>query len=428
MSATHWRPRVLVINENESVPSDRRVWAISQTLIGAGYEVVVVCPQGDEGERAGGERAAFEILDGVHIHRFPVRFASGGLSGYAGEYGAALWRTTRAVASVVRAAPIDVVHVCNPPDFMFLAATPALRRGARLVFDHHDLTPELFLTRFSTAPRLAHRMTLAAERIAMRAADTVLSSNDSYKRIAVTRGRKPRDSVFVVRNGPDTRRFKPTEPVNSLKHGRALLLAYVGVMAPQDGVDYALHALAELAASRTDWHATFAGEGEARPALEQLAIQLGIGDHVEFTGWLGDTAITRLLSTADVCLSPEPKSALNDVSTMVKLGEYLAMSRPIVAFDLTESRLAAQDAALYATPNEPSAFAACIDDLLSDPDRRRQMGALGRERVEQTLCWERSEEQLLAAYERTLALSPGRLRRTWARECPRRVDANLGQT
>jgi glycosyltransferase involved in cell wall biosynthesis len=398
------RARVLVVNENESIPSDRRVWAISQTLVQTGCEVVVVCPQGDEGERAGGERARFELRDGVQIHRFPLRFASGGLPGYAREYGAALWQAWRAVRRVSRDGSFDVVHVCSPPDFMFLAAAPALRRGARLVFDHHDLTPELFLTRFGDGHPLAHRATLSVERIALRAADTVLATNESYRRIALGRAGKSPDSVFVVRNGPDTRRFKPVAPDASLKRGKPLLLAYLGVMAPQDGVDYALRALAELASRRTDWHAVFAGEGEARPELERLALQLGIADLVEFTGWLDDGAITRLLSSADVCLSPEPKSPLNDVSTMVKLAEYLSMSRPIVAFDLAESRLSAGEAALYATPNQAASFAARIDELLEDPERRSRMGSLGRERVEQVLSWQRSEEQLLAAYERTLGL------------------------
>ncbi|MHB1836296.1 MAG: glycosyltransferase family 4 protein [Solirubrobacteraceae bacterium] len=395
--------RVLILNENESVPSDRRVWAIARTLTGAGFEVVVLCPQGDEDERAGGERQPFEWRERVEIHRFAASFASGGMRSYAQEYALAMWRMNRAVRRMSRRRNFDVVHVCNPPDFIFLAALPALRRGARLVFDHHDLTPELFLTRFGEGHRLARRLTLAAERMAIRAADTVLATNDSYRRIAVERGGKAPDSVFIVRNGPDLRTLVPVEPDPALKHGRPLLLAYLGVMAPQDGVDYALHALAALA-DRPDWHAVFAGEGAARPQLERLSRELGIADRVQFTGWLGDAEITRLLSTADICLSPEPKTPLNDSSTMVKLGEYLAFGRPVVAFDLAESRLAAGEAALYAHANDPAAFASAIEVLLDDPDRRMSMGACGRRRARTLLSWQRSEERLLAAYEQTLAL------------------------
>ncbi len=401
------RPRVLIVSENESIPSDRRVWAISKTLLEAGCEVVVVCPQGDESERASGERAPFEVRDGVQIHRFELRFAAGGLSGYAGEYLAALWRTRRLVRRLSRERPFEVVQVCNPPDFMFLAARPALRRGARLIFDHHDLTPELFQIRFGRRHRLVHRLTLLVERAALRAADVVIATNESYREIALTRGSKRSADVFVVRNGPDLARFLPAEPDIALKRGKPLLIAYVGVMAPQDGVDHAVRALAATAARRRDWHAVLAGEGEAREGLERLAAELGIGDAVEFAGWLDDEQITRLLSTCDVCLAPEPSNPLNERSTMVKIAEYLAMSRPVVAYDLLESRRAAGDAAAYATPNDVESLAARIEELLDDPERRAVMGAIGRDRVERLLSWELSQAELLAAYRRALGASLG---------------------
>lgn len=399
-------PSILMISENESVPSDRRVWAIGRTLVDAGCRVVVVCPKGDESERAGGERRAFEVLDGIEIHRFDLSFAAGGVMGYVGEYTSALWRTQRLVSRLSRRRRFDVVHVCNPPDFMFLAATPALRRGARLIFDHHDLTPELVQIRFGEHRRLLHGLTLLSERAALRAADVVIATNESYREIAQTRGRRRPEDVFVVRNGPDLSEFLASEPDPLLRRGAPHLIAYVGVMAPQDGVDHALRALAVLSARRRDWRAVFAGEGEARPDLERLAHQLGISEQVEFAGWLGDEQITRLLCTSDICLAPEPRNPLNDRSTMVKIAEYLAMSRPVVAYDLLESRRSAGDAALYATPNNVVSFAARIEELLDDPGRRAVMGAIGRERVEETLSWGRSQVQLLAAYRRALDRAP----------------------
>jgi glycosyltransferase involved in cell wall biosynthesis len=397
------RPSVLIVSENESIPSDRRVWAIARTLHAAGCEVVIVSPQGDESERASDERDPFEVREGIEIHRFPLRFAEGGVRGFVAEYASALRETRKVVARLSRQREFDVVHVCSPPDFMFLGAVPALRRGARLIFDHHDLSPELFITRFGERHPIVHRLTLLAERLAIGAADTVLATNESYRRIATERDRKAPERVFVVRNGPDLRSFRTTEPDPALKRGKPHLISYVGVMAPQDGVDYALHALADLARRRRDWHAVFAGEGAARPELERLATELGIGECVEFPGWLGDGEITRLLSTSDVCLSPEPNSPLNDRSTMMKIGEYAAMGRPIVAFDLQESRLSAGDAALYARANDASSFADRIGELLDQPDLRTRMGAVGRERAVRMLCWERSEEQLLNAYQGTLA-------------------------
>ena len=391
-------PRILIVSENESVPSDRRVWAISTSLARAGAEVIVVCPQGDEGERAAGEYARHEVREGIQIHRFPLRFAVGGPVGYFREYTSAFCRVWRMVARLSQERPFDVVHACNPPDFMLFAAWPARRRGARLIFDHHDLTPELFTTRFGSRPRLVRQALLTLERMAFAAADVVIATNESYADVAVTRGRKRRDDVFVVRNGPELRTFRPTAPDASLKRGMPLLISFVGVMAPQDGVDHALRALALLRTRRDDWHAVIAGEGPARPGLMRLADELGLSDVVDFPGWLDDLHIKRLLCTSDVCLAPEPPTPLNDRSTMVKIAEYMAMARPVVSYDLYESRLAAADAGTYAAPGDVGSFAQQIDELLDDPDRRARMGQAGRARVEGALSWECSELVLLDAY------------------------------
>jgi glycosyltransferase involved in cell wall biosynthesis len=385
-------PRILVLVENNPVHSDRRAWNICVALVRAGCEVVAVCPQGTE------PLPSFEEREGVQIHRYPLKFAEGGVGGYVREYGSALWRTWRLVKRLSRERPFDAVHACNPPDFLLFAAWPARRGGARFVFDHHDLTPELFLTRFAGAHRWLHRFTLLAERMCFAVADVVIATNESYREVAQGRGGKRRERVFVVRNGPDLRRFQPLAPDPSLKRGRPLLIGYVGMMAPQDGVDHALRALALLGERRDDWHAIFAGEGDARAELMRLSAELGLEERVEFVGWQNDEQIARLLSSADVCLAPEPRSPLNDVSTMIKIAEYIAMSRPLVAYELRESRFSAGEAAAYAEPNDVTSFVARIDELLSDPERRAEMGRIGRERVEQKLSWEHSERHLADAY------------------------------
>jgi len=391
-------PRVLMLVENNSVPSDPRVWSIATALVRADCEVVVVCPLGTKNERA-----SSELRDGVQIRRYPLKSAGDGLGGYLREYGSAMWRTWRIVRELSRERPFDVVHACNPPDFLMFAAWPARRTGARFVLDHHDLTPELLLSRFGDQRRWLYHIAVALERACFAVADVVLATNESYRRVALTRGHKHTDNVFVVRNGPDLRRFHSLPADPTLKRGRDLLIGYVGLMAPQDGVDHALRALALLAERRQDWHAVFAGDGDAVPELRRLSSELGLEDRVEFAGWLDNLEMSRLLSSCDVCLSPEPHSPLNDVSTMVKIAEYMAMSRPIVAYGLRESRFGAGDAALYAEPNDVSSFAQCIDALLDDPARRAEMGRIGRERVELELSWEHSEENLLAAYRRALA-------------------------
>jgi glycosyltransferase involved in cell wall biosynthesis len=231
----------------------------------------------------------------------------------------------------------------------------------------------------------------------------VIATNGSYRRIALERGRVAADAVFVVRNGPDLERFRPVEPDPAWRHGRPHLLAYLGIMGPQDGLDHALEALGRLRAKRDDWHAVFIGEGDMLEEMRALATRLGIADHVAFAGWRYDDDIRTILSTADVCLAPDPPSPLNDVSTMIKIPEYMAMGRAIVSYDLTESRVSAGEAALYAAPGDVDGFAARIDELLADPELRARMGARGRERVERELSWQHSEPLLVAAYERALA-------------------------
>jgi len=389
--------RVLILLQNEPLPSDRHVWNEATALARAGFEVTAICPRGERRDRR-----AFEEIDGVAIHRYRPRRPGKGAGGYALEYAAALWSIGRLARRLARERRFDLVHACSPPDFLLLAALGLRRRGARFVFDHHDLTPELYLTRFGAGP--LHRLTLAAEQIAFRAADVVLSVNDSYRRVAIERGRRDPDDVAVVRTGPDLTRFEPSPPDPSLRRGRRFLLSYAGVMGPQDGVDEALRALAELRALRDDWHAVLMGDGEVFEEMRALADRLGLADRVEFTGWLEHEAIGRALSSSDVCLAPDPKSPLNDLSSMVKISEYMAMSRPIVSFDLAESRLSAGDAAVFAAPADHAGFARLVSDLLDEPGRRVRMGKAGRARVESFLAWEHQERSLLAAYKRALTM------------------------
>jgi glycosyltransferase involved in cell wall biosynthesis len=390
-----------VLSQNNSVPSDRRVWNEITALRTAGYQVVAICPQG-----VGRDEELFDQRHGVDIHRYTQTSAEGGALGYVREYAQALWRIHRLVRQVSRERGFDVVHACNPPDLLLFAALPLKRRGARFIFDHHDLAPELYLARFGRDQDLFYRLSRLAEAASFRLADVALATNASYRRIAIERGGKRPEDVFIVRSAPVLSEFRPMAPDPSLKRGRPHLLTFIGDIAPQDGVDHALRALAVLRRGRQDWHAVFAGEGEALEETRRLAGELGVDGSVEFPGWLLDRELRRLLSTADICLVPDPKTPLSDASTLVKIAEYLCMSRPVVAYDLVESRVTAGDAAIYAKPNDPESFAGAIDRLLDDPERRRRMGAIGRERVEQGLAWEHSARELLAAYEHVLAAAP----------------------
>jgi glycosyltransferase involved in cell wall biosynthesis len=390
--------RILILVENLSVPFDRRVWQESRALLDAGHEVTVICPMG-----AKRDTEPYARIEGVEIHRYPLEPATGGLKGYAREYGTALWRSLQLARMLDRERPFDVVQACNPPDLLFLVALPLKLRGARFVFDHHDLVPELFRSRFGRGGPLLWANQLL-ERVTFKLADHVISTNESYRSVALGRGRVGREHTTVVRSAPDLTRFVPVAPDDSLRRGKKHLVCYLGVMGPQDGVDYALRALASARddLARDDIHAVFVGHGDAWDDLVALSAELGLEDRVEFTGRVSDEDLARYLSTADVCLAPDPKNPLNDVSTMNKIVEYMAMSRPLVSFDLIEARVSAGDAAVYATPNDEREFARLVVELLDDPARRARMGAIGRQRVERDLSWDHSRRELLQAYETVL--------------------------
>lgn len=397
------RPHVLILVENLSVPFDRRVWQESRALTDAGYHVSVICPQG-----SGRDTASRERIEGVEIHRYPLRAATGGPAGYPREYFWALLHTARLVRAIHRRRPVDVVHACNPPDILLATALPLRWRGVRMVFDHHDLVPELFKSRFGRGGVL-YSLSLLAERFAFSTAHVVISTNESYRQIAIRRGGRRPEDVFVVRSAPDLSRFTPVPPEDGLRRGKRYLLCYLGVMGPQDGVDYALRAVAHMrdGLGRDDFHVALLGSGDAYDGLVALSRELRIDDIVEFTGRADDDMIRRYLSTADVCLAPDPKNPLNDLSTMNKIMEYMAMGRAFVSFDLREGRVSAGDAALYATPNDTEEFASQVCRLLDDPGLRADMGRIGRARIDAGLSWDASTEHLLAAYRHVLGHREG---------------------
>lgn len=391
---------VVILVENESVPRDRRVWQQSLALKNAQFNVTVICPTGDTGDR---EREA--IIHGIRVLRFPLRRSNGVHMDYVREYAIAFLRIVHLAFKVHRTDRIDVLQACNPPDILFVVALMFRPWGTRFIFDQHDLVPELYASRFGAKGRRLEQLARCAERLSFATANAVISTNDTYRKIAIERGKVSPHRVAVVRNAPDLRHFTPCELDPSLRRGKAFLLAYLGVMGPQDGVEYALRAVSVLKneLGRDDIHCILMGEGDAFDDLVALASALGLTGVVEFTGWVQDDFIRRCLSSADVCLSPDPPSPLNNVSTMTKIAEYMAMSKPIVSFDLAETRVSAGEAAIYVQGSDERAFARAIDALLSDPERRRQMGELGRKRVEENLSWEMSSQTLIDLYRTLLA-------------------------
>jgi glycosyltransferase involved in cell wall biosynthesis len=393
---------VLILVQNLPVPFDRRVWQEACTLRNAGYDVSVVCP------RTAQCPAAREDLDGVHVYRYRPGHEARGLLGYVVEYTVALVAQTLLAWRVALTRRIDVVQACNPPDLLFLVALPlVLLFRARFVFDHHDVSPELLMAKGHGPRSLVVRVATALERLTFGCAVVSIATNGSYRDVAVRRGGMPPERVFVVRSGPPAG-FGDAAPDPAHRRGRRRLVGYVGVMGRQEGLDYLLDAAQVIVADRGRDDVTFAlaGSGPEAARLRARAAALGLAEHVHFLGRIPDAELVSLLRTADVCVNPDEANPMNDMSTMNKILEYMALARPIVQFDLREGRASAGDAALYAAPNDPVSFADAICTLLDDPGLAERMGSLGRARYERDLAWSHQVPHLLAAYERALATRP----------------------
>lgn len=393
------RARVLIIVQNLPVPFDRRVWLECQALVEAGYDVTVVCPKG-KGD------PAYQVVDGVTLHKYPAYAPGGSALGFLVEYAYSFLATLLLVLRARGAGPLDVLQACNPPDIFWPVAWWLRHRdGTRFVFDHHDLCPELFESRFPDGSRLAHRGLLALEKATFRTADHVVSTNSSYAEIAMRRGGKAPIDVTVVRTGPDGERMRRRAADPALRRDRRFLVGYLGVMGPQDGVDLAVRAAAYVVhdLGRTDVAFTFMGGGDSHPDLVALREELGLADYLELPGRVPDQTVIDVLSTADLGLSPDPKNPLNDVSTMNKTMEYMAFGLPVVAYDLKETRVSARDAAVYLPSGDVAGYARAIVDLLDDPERRATMGRTGRQRIEAELGWAYQREAYVEVYDRLAA-------------------------
>jgi glycosyltransferase involved in cell wall biosynthesis len=392
------RPRALIIVQNLPVPFDRRVWLESKALTAAGYDVTVICPKG----KGDPER---EVIDGITLLKYRPYAPGGGALGYVLEYAYSFLATARLVLRARGQGTFDMLQACNPPDIFWPIARWLRRRdGSRFVFDHHDLCPELYDSRFPDGSALPRRGLLALEKATFRTADHVVSTNASYAEIAMRRGGKASSDVTVVRTGPDGERLQRKAPVPELRRGRRHLVAYIGVMGPQDGVDLAVRAAAHVVhdLGREDVAFTFMGSGDSYDELAALRDELRMQDYLELPGRVPDETVLDVLSTADVGLSPDPKNPLNDVSTMNKTMEYMAFELPVVAFDLKETRVSAGEAACYIRSGDLPAYAKAILELLDDQEKRESMGRLGRLRISEELGWSYQREAYVGVYDKLL--------------------------
>lgn len=390
--------RILIIVENLPVPFDRRVWIEARTLAAAGAQVSVISPIGK------GYEAREERIDGIDVYRHTLPLEADGALGFLAEYGAALFHESRLAWRVWRRGGLDAIHGCNPPDLIFLVAWQFRLLGVRYLFDHHDINPELYEAKYGKRGFFWQLMRLF-EWITFKSARVSLATNESYKAIAVRRGGKSPDDVFVVRSGPDLNRVKQVPANDAWKNGRRYLVGYVGVMGEQEGIDLLLEAVRHLVhdRGRTDIQFALVGGGPALDKLKRMAADLNVADHVTFTGRAPDQDLFEVLCTSDICVNPDRVNPMNDLSTMNKIMEYMAMGKAMVQFDVREGRFSAQDASAYARANDPVDLADQMVALLEDPARRDAMAAFGLKRLRDDLSWGSQIEPLIGAYQRLFA-------------------------
>lgn len=381
--------------ENLPVPFDTRVWKEARALCMHGYEVTVLCPQGK------GFKKAHEVLEGVHIYRHPMPAEGNSPAGYVWEYGCALLWEFLFSWWIFFARGFDIIQGCNPPDDIFLVALPFRLFGVHYIFDHHDANPELYLSKYGRRD-LFFKVQSWLERLTYACSSVVMATNESYKALALSRGGISERDAFVVRNGPDLATFGPVPWKPALKYGKAYLVGYVGTMSIQEGLDILIDVAANVRSrGRSDVHFTCVGGGPGLPALRKMVADKNLEDIFNFTGRVSDSELLEVLSASDVCVNPDKPCEMNNISTMIKIAEYMALAKPIVQFDLKEGRFTAGEASLYCDGEDLAGdFADKILWLLDHPEQREQMGRSGRERVERRLGWEHSISNLLAAYER----------------------------
>lgn len=383
---------ILIIVENLPVPLDRRVWQEARHLKSLGADVSVICP------KMKGYFKSHETLEGINIYRHTLAVEASGAFGYLIEYSTALFFEFFLALKIFFTKRFHVIQGCSPPDLIFLVALPFKLLGVKYVFDHHDLSPELFQTKF-IGKKWLHNALLLVEKLTFKTADFSIATNQSFKEIAIQRGKIPQENVEIVRSGPDLRRFKIIEADEQYKKGKKFLIGYLGIIAEQDGLDLLMNIAEVLLKQRNDIHFAIIGDGTELPKIKNMANELGIAEHIDFYGMVSDDKLLNaILNTCDVCVNPDIPNELNNLLTTNKVMEYMAVKKPVVQFDLKEGRFSALDASLYAKAGDLNDFAEKISSLLDNPEKRKEMGEFGYNRVINQLSWEHEKRNLENIY------------------------------
>ena len=397
-SAGKRKKHILIIVENGIVPIDRRVWQEAKTLLYNNYDVTIICPKGLT------SNDTYEYKEGIHIYRHSLPREEESTIGYLKEYFVALFCEWFLSLRLFIRKPFDVIHACNPPDNIFLIGIFYKLFGVKFIFDHHDLAPEQYLTKFGRKDFL-YKVLLTLEKLTFRLADISIATNNSYKEVAIKRGDMNPEKVFIVRNGPELDKFKKVPDKKSLKYGKKYLVGYLGTMGKQEGIDLLLETIGYIVRKkeRKDIHFTCVGRGPALNYFRKLSESMNLSSYINFTGFISDKEVLEILSTSDICVNPDTPGEFNDKSTMIKIMEYMALGKPIVQFDLKEGRFSAQEASLYAKKGSIKDYSEKILELINNESLRKKMGDIGLRRIMDKLDWKYSTSNLLNAY-KALAL------------------------
>jgi glycosyltransferase involved in cell wall biosynthesis len=382
-----------MIVENHSYPYDTRVRLLSQSLKAAGFNISVICPRENEQKK-------FEVVDGINVYRYPSTRSGSGLVGFVWEFSYSTLMIFLYSIFIFFREGFDIIHSNNPPDTIVFIGIFYKVLGKKVVYDEHDLSPELYESRFGKRGGMVYKILCFLEKLSARSADLVITVNESYQKIQIARtGIDPRKSV-VIRNGPSPSRVYRVEPDEAIKNLNKTILYYVGVIGPQDGLDNLVYTV-EILVNRLNHKSILcivSGDGESLQSIKELVLKLNLEAYFLFTGRVYEVDLRRYLSTADICLDSSPFNPLNDISSMVKIMEYMAVGKPVVCFDLTENRYIAKGAALFAPSGDNQAFAQCIIKLINNHTLANELGAEGLKRINTELSWSFSAEKLVKAY------------------------------
>lgn len=385
---------ILIIIENLPAPFDRRVWQEATTLKENGAEVSIICP------KMKGYDKSFEVIEEIEIYRHSLKEGKGAI-GYLIEYSQAIFWELFLAFKIFFKKKFHVIHGCNPPDLIFLTAVLFKPFGVKYVFDHHDINPELYISKFEKKG-FFYKLMLLFEKLTFKAANFSIATNESYKKIAINRGGMPKKNVQVIRSGPKLDRLKLIPPVKKLKKGKKYLIGYIGVIGEQEGLDLLLQSAKHIISKRNDVHFGIVGGGTYLEEIKQLCSEMNLSQYFDFYGRVDDQTMLKVLNTADVCVNPDKPTAMNNLSTMNKIMEYMALKKPIVQYDLKEGRFSAQESSLYANNTDPIDFAEKIIFLLDNDNIRHKMGEIGYDRVINELSWEFESSKLVDFYRRIL--------------------------